>query len=63
MSVGVMILFPGFLCLFLGMFAFIQNIFKDKPEKLGREHWLFTFALITYPIINTIQFIKTGNIE
>lgn len=57
---AVMILFPGVLCFIMGMGQLISFLFiKDKDFNI-QETLFFTFMIITFPVISTIEFIKTG---
>lgn len=57
---GAMILFPGVICFLLGAGVIIGKFFQEKTNEIGKEDWLMTFLIITFPILNTLQFIKDG---
>lgn len=60
-SLGAMILFPGIICLGLGLMHIIGKTLQNKYSEVDKSDWFFTFILITFPIMNTYQFIKNGN--
>lgn len=60
-SLGAMIIFPGIICFGLGLMNIIGKILQERYSEVDKSDWSTTFILITFPIMNTSQFIKNGN--
>ena len=59
-SMGAMIIFPGVICFLLGASVIIGKFLQGKTNEVGKKDWFMTFLIITFPILNTLRFIKDG---